>query len=159
MRYVYYGFIILYVIYTFSLGLISANLIPGHFVFSNKSNSMSPAITTGDLIVVRPMSSYQVGDIVSYYSIVNYRQTIVTHRIMTIGGNVYLTKGDANEAYDSIILPRLIIGKVVLVIPYLGYFIGTAKSTFGVLFTILLPASIIIIYEGYSLAQALQRKR
>jgi signal peptidase len=98
--------------------------------------------------VVKKSPEYNVGDIISYYAKINGKEEIVTHRIFRIGGNVYLTKGDANQALDEEkIVPRLIIGKVVLVIPYLGYLIGFAKTKIGLWLLIVLPALFIILSE------------
>lgn len=156
MRNIYYGTIIAYVIYTLFLGVLSVNPIPGIYIFSNRSNSMSPTITTGDLIIVRRQAYYQVGDVISYYAIADQRQTIMTHRVVATGGNVYTTKGDANAAIDQVVVPRLIIGKVTAVIPYIGALVQTAKSGLGVVMTIILPAFAIILIEGYTLMKYLR---
>lgn len=154
---IYRSFVLIYVIFTFSVGIISANIIPGIHIYTNKSGSMDPVINTGSLIVVRKQAMYEVGDVVSYNARIEGQDIIISHRIVNIGGNVYLTKGDANSAVDrEIVVSRLIIGKVVVIIPYLGYFVSTVKSTFGVLFTILLPASAIILIELISIIKALR---
>lgn len=149
--------VLLYVIFTFTVGIISANIIPGIHIYTNKSGSMDPIINTGSLIVVRKQGMYDIGDVVSYNALVEGQEIIISHRIVGIGGNVYLTKGDANTAIDrETVVPRLIIGKVVLIIPYLGHIVSMVKSTFGVLFTILLPASVIIVFELISIMTALR---
>jgi signal peptidase len=154
---IYRVFVLLYVLFTFSVGIISSNIIPGIHIYTNKSGSMDPIINTGSLIVVRKQAIYEVGDVVSYNALAEGKGIIISHRIVGIGGNVYLTKGDANTAVDrETVVPRLIIGKVVLVIPYLGYIVSVVKSTLGVLFTILLPASAIILVELTSIIKALR---
>lgn len=154
---IYHGFVLLYVLFTFSVGIISANIIPGIHIYTNKSGSMDPIINTGSLIVVRKQAMYEVGDVISYNALVEGKEIIISHRIVGIGGNVYLTKGDANTAIDrETVIPRHIIGRVVLIVPYLGYVISMVKSTFGIFFTILLPASAIILIELISIIKALR---
>ena len=84
----------------------------------------------------------------SLYAKINNKEEIVTHRIYRIGGNVYLTKGDNNAAIDEYkILPRLIIGQVVAIIPNLGYIFSFAKSPIGVILVIIFPAVCFILCE------------
>jgi len=94
------------------------------------------------------MDSYNVGDIISFYRYLDGKQTIVTHRIDSLGGNVYITKGDANDVIDrQIVRPRLIIGKAVLVIPKVGTYVKLLKSDVGTFVLIILPAAYIIVTE------------
>lgn len=139
-------FIFAYLFYILFILAFSINWFGRLRSFTNKSNSMSPAITTGSIIVVKKFSQYQVGDMISYYSQIEGREEIVTHRLMSIGGNVYTTKGDANEVADrEIVRPRLVIGRVVWTIPVLGHLLSFAKSFWGMWLSIVLPAIIIII--------------
>lgn len=92
------------------------------------------------------MNSYEVGDIITFYQ--SDLRKEVTHRIYRLGGNMYITKGDNNEAIDAQpVNPRLVIGKVVLVAPFLGYWVTFIKSQIGVSLIIVLPATIIILTE------------
>ncbi|OGK45013.1 signal peptidase I [Candidatus Roizmanbacteria bacterium RIFCSPLOWO2_01_FULL_38_11] len=111
---------------------------------------MTPSITPNDLTVVRElyMNHYAVGDIISFYNFSEGKETIVTHRIDSLGGNVYVTKGDANDAVDrQIVRPRLIIGKVIMIIPKIGAYIKFLKSNLGTMMLIILPAVFIITTE------------
>jgi len=79
---------------------------------------------------------------------------------MDIGGNVYTTKGDANEVADrELVKPRLVIGKVVTIIPYLGHFIRFAKSLFGNWLLIILPALVVIASEIARIVMELERNK
>lgn len=109
---------------------------------------MNPTLNKGSIIITKAFSQYSPGDIITYYSEINGREEIVTHRITQLGGNVYITKGDANIAIDrEFVLPRLIIGKVILIYSFFGYLVGFAKTTIGVWLMIILPAIIIIRTE------------
>ena len=60
----------------------------------------------------------------------------------------YSTKGDANRTGDEdIITDNQIIGKVVLVIPKLGYLVSFVKSQSGLVFLLIIPAIIFILDE------------
>lgn len=144
---IYYCFVILYAIFTSSIILLSSGFF-GVKMFTNRTNSMSPTITTGSLIFVKPSTTYAVGDIISFYAGNEKKSDIRTHRIYQEGGNVYRTKGDANIAFDEkLVAPRNIIGKVIYIIPVFGYFFQFIKSTLGVALFILLPAIFIITKE------------
>lgn len=128
--------------------IFSINIFSPYYSFTNKSDSMAPLINRGSLTIVKDLPSYEVGDAVAYYALIDSQEEIITHRIKSIGGNVYTTKGDANEVADrELVKPRLVIGKVVFIIPYLGYFISFSKSLLGSWLMIIFPAYLIIFCE------------
>ena len=119
-------------------------------IYTNISESMYPTIELGDLALIKKqnMNSYKKGDIVSFYTNRFGKQEVITHRIDHLGGNVYITKGDNNSFADSEpLLPRLIIGKVIAIIPYIGYWVMAVNSAFGKLVFIILPMYIIVSTE------------
>ena len=61
--------------------------------------SMEPTLHAGDLVVVRPQPSYQVGDVVAYHS--RSLNTVVLHRIIAREGEHYVFKGDNNSWIDE----------------------------------------------------------
>ena len=61
--------------------------------------SMEPTLHRGDLAIVRPQSSYQVGDVVAYRS--ETLHTVVLHRIIGRDGERYVFKGDNNTWVDT----------------------------------------------------------
>lgn len=148
----YYYSVLLYVILTSIVVIFSINFFNQVRSFTNKSDSMNPLINTGSIVMVKKQSIYQIGDIISYYVQYNGREEIVTHRILRKGGNVYVTKGDANLAIDrEVVIPRLVIGKAILIIPNLGYYISFAKGLVGLWLVILLPAILIVSIELYKI--------
>ncbi len=84
----------------------------GYTFFEVASGSMSPAIKTGDIVVVKLNSLYHEGDIVTYEDNSSY----ITHRIVRIDGDRVLLKGDANNVDDAIVSSNVILGKVVLIL-------------------------------------------
>lgn len=83
----------------------------GYAYFEVISGSMSPAIEKWDVIVVKLDTDYEVGDIVSFKS----GDSFITHRIIEINGDTYVTKGDSNNTVDNPITKDRIAGKVVKV--------------------------------------------
>lgn len=123
---------------------------PGNYkVFTVMSGSMEPTIHTGSLIFVKPMADYAVGDIVTRRT--TDPKVTITHRIVSkeeIQGKIaFQTKGDANNAPDGEKFTKDgIIGKEIFKIPFLGYPVGYAKTTPGLILLIVIPA-VIIIYD------------
>ncbi|MDO8610446.1 MAG: signal peptidase I [bacterium] len=153
----YYILVSLYLVFLMIIAIFSLKIFDNIRSFTNVSGSMSPVIDTGSVTIVKKFDEYNVGDIITYYALVNKKEEIITHRILAIGGNVYITKGDANVAQDrEIVLPRLIIGKVIVIIPYLGYLISLVKSPIGLIITIFIPAGMIIFIELSKVVEALK---
>lgn len=118
-----------------------------------ESGSMEPVIKTGGIIVTLPSKSYQMNDIVTFFYD-NDEKNLITHRIEVrkfdrSGQAIYLTSGEANKTFDEReIMDKNIVGKVVLTLPYLGYFADFAKKPLGFILLIIIPATI-IIYEEF----------
>ncbi len=85
------------------------------------SDSMEPVLHRGDMVVIRKSDDYTPGDVVVFE--VDYQLYI--HRILARNpqdGLQYRTKGDGSAAVDQWIVRKGDIrGKVVLVIPKVGY--------------------------------------
>ncbi len=96
------------------------------------SGSMIPAIQIFDILVVQSnydFNAIDVGDIIVFSRPINHDKVIV-HRVDAIidqEHSVIRTKGDANLApipgTDFPITENEYIGKVMYVVPYIGYFI------------------------------------
>ena len=116
-----------------------------------QSGSMEPTIPTGALVLIRPESSYVVGDVITF-GLDTKTQVPTTHRIVEINGTgssrTFVTKGDANDASDPVVTELGDIhGKVVLSVPYMGYILDFARKPFGFILLVGLPALIIIFDE------------
>lgn len=92
------------------------------------SGSMSPTFNRGDAVVIKKLNNKEKnllvkGDVIQFISGTKY----VVHRINDIsndeyGNKIFITKGDHNNAIDvdKIHLDN-VIGKVVFVVPFIGY--------------------------------------
>lgn len=133
-----------------AISLLAFYILSSNFQFSStyqsfvvQSGSMEPAIMTGDIIVVKKKDKYYPNETITFFN--NSRQ-IVTHRIMEINEDMFSTKGDANRAGDDDEIAKdQVIGKVVLVIPKLGFLVSLAQSRLGLILLLIIPASILII--------------
>jgi len=110
------------------------------------SGSMSPAINAGDVILISKTNPREIkeGDIITFRE----GNTFITHRVIEIINNSFRTKGDANEDPDmKIIKTEQVVGKVIFVIPFLGYLGYFVRTLPGFLLFILIPGILIIYSE------------
>lgn len=92
------------------------------------TGSMVPTLHRGTMVVLEhaPAASIHVGTIIAFH--VSCLPAPTVHRVYRIvqGGSspVYLTKGDANPSPDPCNVPYAdVIGRVVAIVPYLGFLI------------------------------------
>lgn len=115
------------------------------------SGSMEPAIKVGSVAIIKPVSNYKIGDIITFGK--DDKENVpTTHRIaethVVAGEMFFVTKGDANNNTDSSeIRERDIVGKVLFSIPFLGYMIDFAKKPIGFFLLIGIPAIAIVADE------------
>lgn len=155
-----YGFY-LAVAFIVVLLLASALPIPGGIkTFVVQSGSMEPSIKTGGVVVVKPMDSYVVGDVITFGPR-SKTKSPTTHRIIEVkeDGN-YVTKGDANSDQDLRTVSRYeVIGKVLFSVPYVGYAVAAAQKPWGFVIIVVIPAVIIIWEEAGKIWREIQKKR
>jgi len=150
-------------------GVFLASLlpIPGNIELKIvKSGSMEPTIKTGSIVVVKPVETYAVGDIVTFGKD-SAREIPTTHRIVSIRegerGTIFSTKGDANEEADPMeVSAGAVIGKVIVDVPYAGFVLDFARQPIGFTLLIGIPAGVIILDEAariFKEVAALRRKK
>ena len=120
------------------------------------SGSMKPALPIASIFVTVPGTGYKVGDIVTYREVsqktgVEFDRTI-THRIIDSvkveGETLFITKGDANDQPDPAqVKKEQILGKVIFIMPFVGYITVLVKTIPGFLIMVALPAYILIRNE------------
>jgi signal peptidase len=123
------------------------------------SGSMEPAIPVGGMVVIKPVNleNLREGDIICFrFS----ESTSVTHRIINVTDEGFKTKGDANEDPDQgIVEKENVIGKVIFIIPFIGYLGYFVRTPIGFILLVILPAGLIIIMETGNIAKGLRRQR
>ena len=145
-----YAIILMFLVLSLLLFYTGINKASGRSLFgftaySVLTGSMSPAITSGAVIVVRaePIDRLQVGDVITYRPDTQ-ENTLLTHRIeqkgAEPGGKLYVvTKGDANNSDDRLhVHENSIIGKVVLHINGVGNVFSFLKTVPGIITVVLL---------------------
>lgn len=138
--------------------------IPGNFkVKIVKSGSMEPAIMTGSIVIIKPESVYQVGDVVTFGADTK-TQIPTTHRIIEMGdsplGASIRTKGDANNSPDAHPTPLSEVrGKVLFTIPYVGYLLDFARKPIGFALLVGIPAFAVIVDEVSKILAEVKRLR
>lgn len=122
------------------------------------TDSMKPEFSKDDLIIVKktPAAELEVGDVISYWTIIENQKAINTHRIVekndSNGMIQFMTKGDANERVDDLIVSEGdIIGKYAVKIPLIGSVLGVLSSSVGFLVIIVLPLLLFFIWQLYKL--------
>lgn len=97
--------------------------LAGRQIYYETSDSMRPVIEEGSLLFVKAKNEYEPGDIVAFYTPYGGQVLCVTHRIVDKAGeDAYITKGDANEREDKMVVAgKQIVGQVTEYIPYFGY--------------------------------------
>lgn len=114
-----------------------------------RSGSMTPAIRTGDVVVVRPMSptEAEIGDIVTFKDPAGSGRLLV-HRVRAIsrvGDKVeVITKGDANTTQERWeVAADGTIGTVAYRVPALGFAVSWIGSPAGRIGLVILPALVL----------------
>jgi len=143
-----YYIIISAIIFIALLVIISSFPITGNIkMFTVLSGSMEPSIHVGSVVVIKPVSNYKIGDVITFGKM----DVPTTHRItemkVTEGEMVYQTKGDANDSPDGEeVNAKDIRGKVMFSIPWFGYVVDFVKKPMGLMVVIVVP-SVIIVYD------------
>lgn len=89
--------------------------------------SMEPTFHSGDLALVRPASSYKVGEVVAYHS--SLLHIVVLHRIIAIHNGRYTFKGDNNSFVDPVHPTRAqLVGALWMHVPGGGRILGYLHS-------------------------------
>ncbi|AKB33764.1 Signal peptidase I [Methanosarcina siciliae HI350] len=118
------------------------------------SGSMTPMMMPGDMIIEESVDpdELQIGDVIVFHPPDSDKtDALVTHRIISLEEGeerTFQTKGDANNAEDDFKVPASnVVGKLIFVIPFAGYLPEISKHKNIFLFTVILPAGLIILDE------------
>lgn len=107
----------------------------GYTLFEVQTPSMETAISAGDWIIVDISKDIKLNDVITY----EVSGEFITHRVIEIYNDTYITKGDANSGKDEPVDKTQIVGKVDRV---LGGFGILRKTLFNPLVLIFLIISL-----------------
>lgn len=154
------GFLLYYIISS-QMHTNDENYKPKVSIYTIVSPSMTPVINVYDVVVnvrVDDPEDIQVGDIITYKSAAATSEGMtITHRVTEIsqlpdGTYEYMTQGDNNSEPDSLYVTfDTVIGKEILIIPYLGKVQFLIANQKGWLFLLLIPVAIYLIREIFKL--------
>lgn len=127
----------------------------GYKPFSIQSDSMSPTFESGDLVISKEVSDYselEVGDIITFWTIINGEQVLNTHRITEVMENdgyyYFTTQGDNNTSEDAMsVYYTEIEGQYVTHISGFGSVVDFLQTSTGFLIFIVLPVFLFFIYH------------
>lgn len=96
------------------------------------SGSMEPALAAGDLIIVHEEDTYAVGDAIVFRDGAGF----TVHRLKSIDGEMFVTRGDANDTDDAPIRAADVKGKVVKCLKGAGNLVSAVRSPVGIVVTL-----------------------
>ena len=131
--------------------------------FSVQSNSMEPTFSKGDLIIDRKVDDFsdlEVGDVITFWTIIEGQRVLNTHRITTITDyDNYLyfdTKGDANTIEDITgVHQNDVVGVYLFHIPSVGSVLDFLQTGTGFFIVIVVPVFIFFITQLVAFFKAL----
>ena len=125
----------------FLIGIYALVLLPYLFNYTPLvvlSGSMETTLMTGSIIYYKEVEKdeLEVGDIITY----RVDDLVVTHRINEIKDGKFVTKGDANNIVDPIIIDYKDVLGVVgdFSVPYLGYYVRFINENLYILIFVVL---------------------
>lgn len=136
----------------------SGNGVPSLFgirVFSIQTESMYPTLLPGDLIFdtgVKEPEELRVGDVITYWTVINGERVLNTHRIHEIydGGGylIYATKGDNNTIADPLTVHESeVVGKYSFRVAGLGKVFDYLQTSTGFLIVIVIPVFLFFLFH------------
>ena len=140
---IFISFVVGINIYTINASRIVGNAVPMPFGIGAAvvlSGSMEPVINVDDLVIVVKTDNFEVGDIIVFQE----GRIAITHRIVEINDEYVITRGEANNTNDTPLSYEQIKGKVIMVIPYVGYVIHKIQTPLG---TFLIIGLAIMLFE------------
>ena len=131
----------------------------GYRFYNVLTPSMTPTIPVGSMVFVKMVDAdeLEVEDIITY-STSRDGKIVVTHRINDIKKEQnqisFITKGDANKVTDlNPVAESQIIGKVTLVIPYLGNVMAYIQRRIGLVIISIIALIVIIELLAYLISK------
>ena len=124
--------------------------ISGTFPMIVLTDSMYPEIESGDLILCHDIEAedVQVGDVITFYDPMGNGVSVVTHRVMEITEDGFITKGDNNNVEDQKPVPaEKLIGIYTSRIPGAGHVAMFMQTTPGLILCCVCPALLLIGWD------------
>ena len=118
------------------------------------TDSMSPTIKSGDLIIIKEVDpkTLEVGDIITFFDPAGNGQTTVTHTVKSISVEneklMFETKGDNNNTPDRLLVEaEAVIGIYQFRIPIVANIAIYMQTVPGLIICIFVPLSALVLYD------------
>lgn len=134
----------------------------GYSFYYVLTESMEPEIMAGEMILNKSVApeELQVGDVITYMGETgDFKNKIITHKIVGIEGDVFTTQGVANDIPDPPINSSQILSRYVGTIPLAGKLFSLINSKFGFVFLIVAPLGLLIINEISGIVKAIKEEK
>lgn len=137
----------------------SGNGVPSIFgirIMSIQTESMYPTLKPGDLIfdtAIKDTSELEVGDIITYWTVIDGERVLNTHRISEIydGGGylIFQTKGDNNTIDDALTVHESeVVGQYNgMKIDGLGKLFDYLQTSTGFLIVVVIPVALFFLFH------------
>lgn len=137
----------------------SGNGVPSIFgirILSIQTDSMYPTLNPGDMIfdtAVKDTSALEVGDVITYWTVIDGERVLNTHRITQIydGGGylIFQTKGDNNTIEDALTVHESeVVGQYNgQKISGLGKVFDYLQTSTGFLIVVVIPVALFFLYH------------
>lgn len=130
--------------------------VGGIFPMIVLTDSMSGTFESGDLIICHTANpeDIQTGDVICYYDPMGNGTTTVTHRVTEVttdasGALAFKTKGDANNAEDTALVPASeLIGVYQTHLAGVGNVALFMQTTQGLVICVGLPILVLVAYDA-----------
>lgn len=155
LRFVVYGFLIVYVAFTLFQRFTNNSSFYGYRLFNVATGSMIPVYNINDVIIVKEtdVTTLKVGDDVAYKGTrAGLEGKIITHRIIKIeednnGELRFFTQGVNSLNADPSITGDQILGKVEGKLFFINELNHVVKSNLGFFFLVFCPLILVIALE------------
>ena len=124
--------------------------IGGFFPMIVLTDSMYPEISSGDLIICHTIDASEVeeGDVISFYDPMGDGTSVVTHRVMEIADEGFVTQGDNNNTEDQVPVPAdKLIGVYRSRIPGMGRVAMFMQTPAGLILCCVCPILLIVGWD------------
>lgn len=119
------------------------------------TDSMKPAINSGDLIFVKRVDAEAVAvdDVIAFFDPASKRKSVVTHRVVEVvtgedGALSFRTRGDANDLDDRLAVPaENLIGRYSFRLRGVGSVAMFMQTTAGLIVCVVVPLFLLIGYD------------
>jgi signal peptidase len=134
----------------------------GYSFYYVLTESMEPEIMAGDMILCKSVQpeTLQVGDVITYSGETgDLKGKIITHKIVEINGDIFTTKGVANDIPDPPIRSSQILSGYVATVPIAGKLFSVINSKYGFIFLIVLPLVLLFINEVSNIVKSFKEDK